>query len=100
MGRNTKEVINYAEMQHFKRGSLDCVFFHATLPHTKLQTEGSYNSYTKSDLLVYIMEASPCSAISVDDKLFAPYVYDFSSIDGVVLIHSFPGKTVQGMTSD
>lgn len=65
-----------------------------------MSSEGSLNSCTKSDLLVYILEAGTSSAISVDEELVAPDVYDFIIIDGGVLIHSLPGTTVQGKTFD
>ena len=43
------------------------------------------------------MEASRSRAISVDEELVGPDVYDFIVIDGGVLIHSLPGTTVQCM---
>ena len=46
------------------------------------------------------MLASESSASSVDEELPAPDVYNFIIIDGGVLIHSLPGTTVQGNTSD
>lgn len=63
-------------------------------------SEGSLNYCTKSDLLVYILGAGTSSAVSVDEELVAPDVYDFIIIDGGVLIHSLPGTTVQGKTFD
>ena len=61
-----------------------------------LSSEGSLNSCTKSDLLVYSMAAGTSSAISVDEDVFAPDFNDLIIIDGGVLIHSLPGTTVQG----
>ena len=46
------------------------------------------------------MEASRSRAISVDEELVGPNVYDFIVIDGGVLIHSLPGTTVQCMNFD
>ena len=46
------------------------------------------------------MEASRSRAISVDEELVGPHVYDFIVIDGGVLIHSLPGTTVQCMNFD
>ena len=46
------------------------------------------------------MEASRSRAISVDEELVGPDVYDFIVIDGGVLIHSLPGTTVQCMNFD
>ena len=63
-----------------------------------MSSAGSLNSCTKSDLLAYILESSASSAISVDEELVAPDVYDFIVIDGGALIHSLPGTSVQGMT--
>ena len=105
------------KMQHFKQhaelygkafvmldsrgGNLEEFFRHESSPYPPaLSSEGSLNSCTKSDLLIYIMEASTSSAISVDEELVAPDVYDFIVIDGGILIHSLPGTTVQGKTFD
>jgi hypothetical protein len=105
------------KMQHFKHhaelygqafvvldsrgGDLEEFFRHESSPYPPaLSSEGSLNSCTKSDLLVYIMEASTSSIISVDEELVAPDVYDFIVIDGGVLIHSLPGTTVEGKTFD
>eukprot|EP00745_Piridium_sociabile_P034704 TRINITY_DN5991_c0_g1_i13.p1 TRINITY_DN5991_c0_g1~~TRINITY_DN5991_c0_g1_i13.p1 ORF type:complete len:843 (-),score=177.10 TRINITY_DN5991_c0_g1_i13:511-3039(-) len=104
-------------MQHFKHqaelygqmflvldsrgGDLEEFFRHESSPYPPaLSSEGSLNCCTKSDLLEYIMEASTSCAISVDDELVAPDVYDFIVIDGGVLIHSLPGTAVQGKTFD
>lgn len=105
------------KMQHFKRhaelygqaflvldsrgGDLQKFFQHESSPYPPaLSSEGSLNSCTKSDLLVYIMESSTSSAVSVQDELLAPDVYDFIIIDGGALIHSLPSATVQGKTFD
>ena len=105
------------KMQHFKRhaelyrkaflvlysrgGDLEEFFQHESSPYPPaLSSEGSLNSCTKSDLLVYNMEASTSSPISVDEELVARDVYDFIIIDGGVLIHSLPGTNVQGKTFD
>ena len=82
-------------------GDLEEFFRHESSPYPPaLSSEGSLNSCTKSDLLVYIMEASTSSPISVDEELVAPDVYDFIIVDGGVLIHSLPGTIVQGKTFD
>jgi len=105
------------KMQHFKRhaelygqaflvldsrgGDLEEFFQHESSPYPPaLSSEGSLNSCTKSDLLVCILGAGTNSAVSVDEELVAPDVYDFIIIDGGVLIHSLPGTTVQGKTFD
>lgn len=76
-------------------------FQHESSPYPPaLSSEGSLNSCIKSDLLVYILGAGTSSAVSVDEELVAPDVYDFIIIDGGVLIHSLPGTTVQGKTFD
>ena len=76
-------------------------FQHESSPYPPaLSSEGSLNSCTKLDLLVYIMEASTSSASSVDEELVAPDVCDFIIIDGGGLIHSLPGTNVIGMTFD
>jgi len=82
-------------------GDLEEFFRHESSPYPPvLSSEGSLNCCTKSDLLVYILEASTRSAISVDEELLAPDVYDFIVIDGGALIHALPGTTVQGKTFD
>ena len=89
------------KMQHFKRhaelywqaflvldsrgGDLEEFFQHESSPYPPaLSSEGSLNSCTKSDLLVYILGAGTSSAVSVDEELVAPDVYDFIIIDGGV----------------
>lgn len=105
------------KMQHLKRhadlygqaflvldsrgGDLELFFPHESSSYPPaLSSEGSFNSCTKADLLVYIMEASTSSAISVHEELLAPDVYDFINFDGGVLLHSLPGTIVQGKTFD
>ena len=69
-------------------GNLEEFFRHESSPYPPaLSSAGSLNSCTKSDLLVYIMEAGTSSAFSVDEELVAPDVLDFIVIDGGVLIH-------------
>lgn len=89
------------KMQHFKRhaelygqaflvldsrGGIWRNFFqHESSPYPPaLSSEGSLNSCTKSDLLVCILGAGTNSAVSVDEELVAPDVYDFIIIDGGV----------------
>ena len=38
--------------------------------------------------------------VSLDEKLVEPDIYNFIAIDDEALIHSVPGKTVQGKTFD
>ena len=80
-------------------GDLGDLFRHeSSLCPPELSSAGTLNSCTKSDLLVYILEASTSSAIPVDEELVAPDLLDFIVIDGGVQIHSVPGTNTQGLT--
>ena len=53
-----------------RRGDLEKFLQHESSPYPPaLSSEGSLNSCTKSDLLIYIMQASESSASSVDEEL-------------------------------
>ena len=112
--KTQKKSTTKLKMLHFKRhselygqaflvldsrgGDLEEFFHHESSPFPPaLSSEGSITSCTKSDLLLYIMEAG---INSVDEGALAPDVYDFIFIDGGALIHSLPGTSVEGKTFD
>lgn len=91
--KTKKRTATKLRMQHFKRhaelygeafvvldsrgGNLEEFFCHESSPYPPaLSSEGSLNYFTKSDLLLYIMETSASSTISFDEELIAQDFYD------------------------
>ena len=77
------------------------IFRHKSSPlPPALSSEGTLNSCKKSDLFECIQEATIRSDYYVVEEPVAPNTYGFIVIDGGALIHSIPGKAIQGKTFD
>ena len=65
-----------------------------------LSSRGKMNSCTKSNLLNCILDADTTSNLSAEIGIVPPDAFQAIIIDGGALIHSLPGKQIQGNSVD